>query len=118
MYAPLVVSSTTQNPVGMGLYQPSNWVTPQRYTSPLTSAQIQIPSGWGMGSLKKGLGCGCGCGGGCSENQGMGDWTDPSTWGLTEWGTILGGGALVLYLTKKAAKRRRVRKIIRRVKGH
>lgn len=33
--------------IGMGDYLASNWVTPQRYTDPLGSAQIQIPAGWG-----------------------------------------------------------------------
>jgi hypothetical protein len=127
MYAPLVVSSTTQNPkkVGMGTYLTSNWVTPERYTNPLGGATVQIPSGWGAASshshshAKKGMGCSCGCGGGsgCSEN-GMGDWTDPSTWGVTEWGTILGGGAVLLYLMKQMNKKRRTRRAIRRVKGY
>jgi hypothetical protein len=43
---------------GLGDYQVSNWVTPQRYLDPLNSAQVQIPAGWapqiaapaGMGS--------------------------------------------------------------------
>lgn len=31
---------------GLGDYQISNWVTPQRYVDPLNSAQVQIPAGW------------------------------------------------------------------------
>jgi hypothetical protein len=137
MYAPLVVQSSTQNPVGMGLYMPSNWVTPERYANPLGGAMVQVPSGWGNGltpSLahshgKKGMGCSCGCGGGsgCSENEGMGaiglglfdSGLDISGWGIGEWSTVAVGGFLILKLftgTKKAAKsykkykRRRARK--------
>jgi hypothetical protein len=32
---------------GMGDYQMQNFVTPQRLVSPLDSAQIEIPTGWG-----------------------------------------------------------------------
>lgn len=31
---------------GLGDYQISSWVTPQRYVDPLNSAQVEIPSGW------------------------------------------------------------------------
>jgi hypothetical protein len=32
--------------IGMGDYQVSNWVTPQRYKDALNSAEIEIPAGW------------------------------------------------------------------------
>jgi hypothetical protein len=32
--------------LGMGDYMASNWVTPQRYTDGLNSANVQIPAGW------------------------------------------------------------------------
>lgn len=32
--------------LGMGDYFASNWVTPQRYTDALNSANVQIPAGW------------------------------------------------------------------------
>lgn len=32
--------------MGVGDYFASNWVTPQRYTDALHSAQVQIPGGW------------------------------------------------------------------------
>jgi hypothetical protein len=31
---------------GMGVYLPSNFVTPQRYANALNSAQVEIPAGW------------------------------------------------------------------------
>ena len=31
---------------GLGDYQVSNWVTPQRYVDPLNSARVEIPNGW------------------------------------------------------------------------
>lgn len=35
---------------GVGDYQISNFVTPQRYVDALHSAQVQIPQGWGPGA--------------------------------------------------------------------
>ncbi len=32
--------------IGMGDYQVSNWVTPQRYKDALNSAEVEIPAGW------------------------------------------------------------------------
>lgn len=32
--------------LGMGDYLASNWVSPQRYTDALNSANVQIPGGW------------------------------------------------------------------------
>lgn len=32
--------------IGMGDYQVSHWVTPQRYTDALNSADVEIPAGW------------------------------------------------------------------------
>lgn len=32
--------------IGLGDYQVSNWVTPQRYTDALNSANVEIPAGW------------------------------------------------------------------------
>lgn len=128
MYAPLIVQSSTQNPVGMGLYMPSNWVTPERYANPLGGAMVQVPSGWGNGLTptssmsshshsKKGMGCSCGCGGGpgCSENEGMGalglglfdSGLDISGWGIGEWSTVAVAGFLAVKLftgTKRATK--------------
>ncbi len=31
---------------GLGDYQVSNWVTPQRYVDPMNSAMVEIPQGW------------------------------------------------------------------------
>ena len=36
---------------GLGDYQVSNWVTPQRYVDPLNSAMVEIPNGWGPGMV-------------------------------------------------------------------
>jgi hypothetical protein len=32
--------------IGLGDYQVSNWVTPQRYKDALNSAEVEIPAGW------------------------------------------------------------------------
>jgi hypothetical protein len=32
--------------IGMGDYQVSHWVTPQRYADALNSAEVEIPAGW------------------------------------------------------------------------
>jgi hypothetical protein len=106
MYAPLIISSSSQNvkSAGMGTYLTSQWVTPQKYQDPLGGAKVVVPAGWGTGLS----GCGCGgtCGGCGDHKHGMGDWSDPSTWGPTEWGTLAVGAAIVYMATKRRAKRR------------
>ena len=37
--------------IGLGDYQVSNWVTPQRYVDALNSAQVEVPAGWGQGPV-------------------------------------------------------------------
>jgi hypothetical protein len=73
MYAPLIISSSSQNvkSAGMGTYLTSQWVTPQKYQDPLGGAKVAVPAGWGTGLS----GCGCGgtCGGCGDHKHGMGD---------------------------------------------
>ena len=118
---------------GMGLYLPQNFATPQRLIAPLTSAQIQIPSGWGMGlyqpqnfatpqrliapldsaAIQVSAGWGMGCGGdtncscGCSgKTAGMGlfdSGTDFSGWGVPEWSIVGIGAAAALSLLTNVA---------------
>ena len=49
---------------------------------------------------------------------GMGDITDPSSWGIGAWALIGGGALLFLMGAKHANKRRKSRKMMRRVMGH
>jgi len=56
--------------------------------------------------------------GGMIPPVGMGDLTDPTSWGIGTW-ALIGGGALLLMMAgKKANRRRKSRAAIRRVRGY
>lgn len=92
MYAPLIISSSSQNTKGVGTYLASQWVTPQRYKSPLGGAVVEVPAGWGTGLS------GCGCGGTCGGcgDHGLGD--DGSSFpNIPPWLAPV-GAAVAVYL--------------------
>jgi hypothetical protein len=57
--------------LGMGDYFMSNWVTPQRYTDALNSAQVQIPSGWAPTTVIASAAAPAGTGGAGSGMSGL-----------------------------------------------
>lgn len=112
---------------GVGTYENSGDWTWQHFPPPFTMWGPQNPSSQPSSVLAGGgLGCaqgGCGCG--CSENAGLGQTgllgtglfssADPTTWGIGEAVTILGGGYVAFSMvddvltvgtkTKKSYKR-------------
>lgn len=100
---------------GLGLYLPQNFVTPQRLIAPLQSAQIQIPSGWGMGCAGD-TNCSCGCSG---KTVGMGQLfesgTDISGWGTPEWSIVgIAAAAAFSLLNNVSNAGKSIRKAVRR----